>query len=512
MIRGLIEKELRQSRLAFLMMLLFLGVGLWAVLRSPLLLRSGGSSFEVLRMLIYAFMPLACLVLAQSLIAGEFRQRSQLFLEGLPLPRWRMIAVKYFLGLVMVWLVTLAIGTAAWWHTQGEEALTQRFLMLLAAKALGWASFCWCAFFALGFLGRYRLIVTLIIVIGLLVAESEGEMISRLGPFDLLNRRFAFERFVWPVRSLQITGLLIAALTALGFGLGLVRDASVATMLAEKMSAREKVMIGIITIMVLMSIGFVEEKKRDAGPVHLPGSVDVVKGAASVSVAAAVETMTDEETKAVNQWAEKTATMLAEMAQWLHCEHLPTLFLVHRRDFDANQREDGALDSRQGYMLRLNLTKKPPEDLEIQEEIIWMLLRARQHYRLPSDTNGWVLDGFASWWPRRHLPQNPDQTSTRPISAEDLQHWLKVREGAGNAEARKLGANVLAALERSAGATKRQQFVAAVLGARMPHDARATIKTWLYPFPRTFEQITGMSLEAFASEWKKASAKQEVKP
>ena len=513
MIRGLIEKELRQSRMAFLMMLLFLGTGLWAVFRSPLVLRSGGSSFDAMRMLLFVFMPLACLVLAQSVIAGEFRQKAQLFLEGLPLPRWQMIAVKYTLGLGIVWLVTLAMGAGAWWHTQGAELLTHRFVSLIAVKALSWGTFCWSVFFALGFLGRYRTFITLILVIGLLMAEQEGVPVSRFGPFDLMNGRFAFERFVWPEKALWITGAIVVSTTLLGFALGLVRDASVATMLAEKMSTREKVMIGIITLIALMSIGFVEQRKRDAGPVHLPGSVDVVKGAATVSAAAAVETLTPEESAALNTFANATASELDEMAKWLKCESLPPLFLVHRRDFDAKQREDGELDSRQGYMIRLNLTKHKPDDPELQEEMIWMLLRVHHHYRLPSDDRGWVVDGFARWWPRRHEEEKlRSNANLPPAKAEDLRAWLKVREVSGDDAAKNLAAAGLVALAHTAGGQKRQLFVSSILGPPTPHDARASLLEWLHPVSRRFEQTTGMTLEEFASAWAKASSTKEVKP
>lgn len=513
MIRGLIEKELRQSRMAFLMMLLFLSTGLWAVFRSPLVLRAGGSSFEASRMLLFTFMPLACLVLANSVIAGEFRQKAQLFLEGLPLPRWRMIAVKYALGLGMVWLVTLAIGTGAWWHTKGSELLTHRFISLMAVKALSWGTFCWSVFFALGFLGRYRVFLSLVIVIGLLMAESEGMQVSRFGPFDLMNGRFAFERFVWPEKALWITGGIVACTTLLGFALGLIRDASVATMLAEKMSAREKVMIGIITLIALMSVGFVEQRKRSAGPVYLPGSVDVVKGAATVSAAAAVETLTPEESAALTSFANATATMLDEMAQWLKCESLPPLFLVHRRDFDAKQREDGELDSRQGYMLRLNLTKQKPDDPTLQEEIIWMLLRAHHHYRLPSDERGWVVDGFARWWPRRHEEEKlRNLGGLPPVKAEDLKAWLKVREGIGDDSAKNLAAAGFVALAHAAGGQKRQAFVSAVLGPSTPHDGRASLLDWLHPMPRRFKDTTGMTLEEFSAAWAREPSNKEVKP
>jgi ABC-2 type transport system ATP-binding protein len=514
LIFGLLEKEIRQSRLALFMMLLFMGAGLWAILRSPMVMRMGGSAFDAGRMLLFVFMPLACVVLAQPVVAGEFRQRSQLFLEGLPLPRWRMLAVKYVLGLGMVWLVTLSIGVAAWWHTQGGEALTPRFIQLMAVKAMAWSAFCWSVCYALGFLGRYRMIVMLTLVISLVVLQAESGVVSRFGPFDLMGTRFAFERYVWPEKALWITGSLVAGTTALGFVLGLMRDASVATMLAERMSAREKVTIGIIAIMALMSVGFVQERKRDAGPVYLPGSLDVTKGAATVSVAAAVETLTEEEKQAVDACAHQMADMLGEMAEWLHCERLPPLFLVHRRDFDAEQTEEGGLDSRQGFMLRLNLTKGRIDDGKLREQIVWMMLRVYHHYRLPSDDAGWVLDGFAHWWPHRAdeaslLAQSKD----RKVSVIDLQRWLKVRADLGDTAAREYAASGIVALGKACGEDKRRAFIAAVLGPPTSHDVRGTIREALHPAPKVLTQTTGLTLEQLAEAWAHAlKSNAEVKP
>ena len=93
-------------------------------------------------------------------------------------------------------------------------------------------------------------------IIGMLLwAQQEaGVMITRFGPFELVSDRFAYERFEIPVDALGMTGILIIVITSFGFALGLVRDASLATMLSEKMSAREKMALTALCVLGLVLV------------------------------------------------------------------------------------------------------------------------------------------------------------------------------------------------------------------------------------------------------------------
>jgi hypothetical protein len=102
MMRGLLAKELRQHGFTFAFLFLLLLCGLAVMARNARVDMVLGGSFGALHILLCAFAPLACLVLGQVLIATEFRQKTQLFLEGLPLPHWRMLAVKFALGLAVL--------------------------------------------------------------------------------------------------------------------------------------------------------------------------------------------------------------------------------------------------------------------------------------------------------------------------------------------------------------------------------------------------------------------------
>ena len=102
MIFGLIEKEWRQHGAMILFVLILLTTGFVVLQRMEVLVQYGGSNFALLDQLLFYLLPIACLVIGNALIAAEFRQHTQVFLEGLPLPRWMMLSVKYGFGLVFV--------------------------------------------------------------------------------------------------------------------------------------------------------------------------------------------------------------------------------------------------------------------------------------------------------------------------------------------------------------------------------------------------------------------------
>ena len=278
MMRGLLAKELRQHGFTLAFLFLIVVGGLVFIGANGMLRRASGGGLAAVQFLNITFVPLAGLVLGQLLIATEFRQKTQLFLEGLPLPRWRMLGVKFALGLGVL---LAAIGGAllvAWWPDRGTAGMTPRFATLLALKSAGWVWFIFTLCFAHGFLGRYRLFFGVAIFFGLIALKGQGVQLSEFGPFALIDDRFAYEREVLPVAALAITAALGLALAGLGFTLGLVRDATVAALLAEKMSSREKVFLTFLAVAVMMVSAFLYEHYKASTPVQMPGAVEAQRG------------------------------------------------------------------------------------------------------------------------------------------------------------------------------------------------------------------------------------------
>ena len=522
MIRGLLEKECRQHATLLVFIALLLVAGQLALVSNKFLGKAGGSSFFLLSQLWFYILPLAALVLGTGLVATEFRNKTQLFLEGLPMPRWMMLVVKYLLGLGIVSVCALALLAGAWWKGRDAEAMTVTFSLLLGVKSVAWAWFCWSVCFAHGFLGRYRGWAGVTLVLGLLLLEGMGGvMVTHFGPFELISDRFAYERFVWPVEALWVTAALITVLTLVGFAFGLVRDATVASLMSEKMSMREKVVLTSMMLAAMVAIGTLYEKSASQKPLHLPDSVDFKRGSATVSAAAAVTIPTAQEQQALTAHAMAAAELLGQVAAYLECESLPPVFLIHRRDFGVGITEVDDSQTPKRVLIRGNLLTTMPADADFQSRILASVLGVHQLGRLSSDTRGWVLEGFSTWWPVREtaktaadfikLPGHEGNLSVRTLRSGDLEVWLKTKERMTPAEQKtSTGLGMIALGDY--GDEPRRRFLAAVLGYSAPKNVRATLHDWLHPVDRTLESTTGRNLAVLAQKWTSALQTAEAKP
>ena len=520
MILALFEKEIRQHGAMLFLLLLLTYSGMFVMQSNELLSLSGGSVFYLVAWMLMVILPLGCLVLGNALIATEFRQKTQVFLDGLPLPRWKLVAVKYLFGLAATEFISaLLLGTMLF-NAWQSEWINLRFAVLLAIKTGCWSWFCWATIFAMSFLGRYRMMIGLTVVLGLMWAQQVGGvLVNRFGPFELISERFAHERVEYPSMELWSTGGLIVALTVLGFSLALIRDATLATMLSERMSSREKLVIFSIGIAGLMIMGAVADRAEKVDPLDMPDSVDIVDGIVNVSAAAAVAEPTEEERKAMQLHAESAVRAIREIAAYLNIKKFPPLFLLHRRDLDKEEFQDGELDSRQGYLLRLNMLNTQPSSPLLQSQFIEKLLDAKQHYRLNSDSRGWILKGFAQWWPRHSQSEhnepseqssvtsaslaigNADRFRETTIVAENLVQWKRFRKQLETTSDEGLIASVgIETIWRQDQAACRE-FLTAALGYAAPYDFRASVHDWWYSTAVLVRTTLHMNLDELASKW-----------
>ena len=521
--RGLLAKELRQHRVLLLFFFLLLAGGFVLIGGNSMIHRAGGSGFFAVRFLFLTFLPLACLVLNHALIATEFRHKTQLFLEGLPLPRWRMLLVKYALGLGLMFAAVVTVLLIAWWSGRGTEAMTPRFAMLLVLKSVGWVAFAYALFFAHAFLGRYRIAFAVLILLALTTLNQAGVEISNFGPFQLIDERFAFERQVLPTSALWSTAGLVLILTPLGFGLGLVRDATVATLLAEKMSSREKVFMTFLALAGIMMAGYLQDHFTNATPVRLPGASEGFDGVAQVYATAAVDAPKTEETAQLAKAAQETANGLAALAAYLRCNSLPPVFIVHRRDLAANEFQNGNLKAVQGLMVRVNLTAPEFESKRLQAWITREILITRTHGIAKRERNAWVLDGFAVWWSNREGIAQPSEhwrsvTSMAvkalppDFSGKQLHRWYSTRKDVGEDNARALAAVGLATLERLHGEEACRQFLSSSFSREFSADARGWLRDVLNPVESRLRHAANIPVDAFVKEWRESISSKPAQP
>jgi len=527
MIRGLIEKELRQHGLALLFVLLLVWAGVVVILQNRFLHTAFGTPFAALRFLLLTFVPLACLVLGQALIDSEYQHKTQLFLEGLPLPRWRMIAIKYGLGLSLMLAAVAVVLAFAWRRSLVADAVTPRFLLLLALRSVCYVWFMWSLCFAHGFMGRYRFlfgVIAFVIIKSSIIIQYLN--FGVIGPFELIGDRFAYERYLVPVTQLAVTAAYALFWTVTGLMLGLARDATISTALAQRMSSREKMLLTFGVVAGVLVLGGYAERSKTPSPVLLPGAVETTRGGVQVAASAAVDQPTEEENAALDRVARRVADELSVVAVFLRCEKMPPVFIIHRRDLKPGTLEDGGIKKEQGVMVRANLTAKEFKMDTLLRWIVYEALARKSLGRLNLERNAWVLDGFTNWWLTHRVSLGEDSDELRAaikampqdFSAHDLDRWLTLRQNAGKEEGRELAATGLRVLASRHGDEACRDFLVSVLGAEVKKDPRAWLCDVFNPVANRFRKTTGTSLEAFVAEWRdvlrKSSARlpEETKP
>jgi hypothetical protein len=338
--------------------------------------------------------------------------------------------------------------------------------------------------------------------------------VHELPPLQLVDVRFAYDRYALPWSDVLWTLALTGVFAAGGFALGLVRDATVASLLAERMSAREKSVATVVLIATTLGSVIAFEKKEQFSPVHLPG-VLTERARAQVTVAAAVDPPTKPEAHTMKAISPRVADWLHDCAEYLDIERFPPVFVVHRRDLSGAAFEDGGLKRPQGLLVRANLLGPEFNEAALQRWLLKHLLLLQSEQRLALERNAWLLDGFPRWWQSRTAAVNVAETTSAELpktvqgadlSARSLRRWFSIRKTAGAEAAEHLAASGLRTLEQMAGEVPMREFLRTSVGRSRTKDARTWFREMLTPWPREMQRTTGATPELLVQNWKHSIA------
>jgi len=480
MTRALILKELRQHWPALVLIAAAAVVGDAVIIGARLAKGGVETPFEGLRLFIASMGILAALVLNHRLVVVEYQSRTQLFLEGLPVTRWRMVLVKYFLGAFFLLLLAGGALGVAGFMAGRHQIISGRQFAILAVRALSpvWLFHSLC--FLMGLLGRYRL--ALYIALGLscaIVQEHKLVDFAHFGPAALLDGRFAYEGESFPWDALKATWGLSLGFTVLALGLSLTREGSVAALLSQKMSHREKVFIAALLAGLMFSGAVLSEKAKKA-PFDLLNSA--VGSGPGVVVKVASEG--GESEPGARRLAQYVAKELSSAREYLGMESLPPVFITARRDLDANRYDRGELERAEGVYTRVNFFSKDWQDEDFLAWLLREVLAASSNDRATLESRRWVLDGFGLFWISREHQTEPLERdralalralygADAGFAARDLNGWLSYNERVGRDIAAGVAWSGLKTLARRQGPQRCRKFLQAVLGARQPQDVRA---------------------------------------
>lgn len=495
---ALVRKELQEHAaglavLAFVLALLFV-----ALLAGATLGREEQSALFALRGYVVMATILGSPVVCQMLVAREYGGKTQLFLETLPVSRAAVLWTKLLLGLALVlaWLLpAIAVATAVAWRSSGLDA---RFLLAVVARSVAFAAFGYGAFFAFSFLGRYRVpcLIAATLAFGYVGSATDLEP-DRAGPIALVDERFLSERHALPVSDLAWTLGFAGAFAATGLLLGSRREGSVAAMLAETMSQREKAFVAAVLVSSVAAVTALESR-REKKPFDLKDATRVEARGVRVELSPA-------DLPGGAALVQRVHGDLVALAGFLQVPALPPVFLAVRRDLDPLRFERGRVGEADGILVHLRYPAEGWSDERLSAWLVREVLAAHTRERARLETHRWLLDGAGVYWTRRAaapgLMLRALYGTPGGVSRDTTDRWLTFRGRVGDDVATAVAWSGLVTLEEQAGAEAVTRLLRATLGRRPPPDARASWRDARNPLPLVFERETGLAYAAFLQHW-----------
>jgi hypothetical protein len=500
----LIRKELRQHWLPFGFLATLLALATTGMLISHYLNGKSSSVYSGVRMLLAIALPASAMLICGRLIVAEYRSKTQLFLEALPLSRTRMIAVKYFFGLGALLLFVGALLVTAGWMLSAHEAMTPRFACILAARAAACAWFWHSLFFTTGLLGRYRWPLMVILFLLVFAVDSMSAWdVQRFGPFELINHEFGAERQHFPIAALQSSLGCAAGISLIGFLLAVIREGSVSALMAERMSHREKIFVAVVILGSLAAIGIFDDQ-RTKTPYDLQGAASAKSSESTVKVAGPPE-----QAKAL---ADALAAEMGALGAYLAIDRMPTVLVTHRADLDVAKYERGELAKAEGFVVRANYTAP---GFDRQRFLAWMipeLLDHRSHGRTALEPARWIRDGIGEFWVRRAQLAQPiavdREVALRALYAApegvqvaNLARWYRVREKLGEGVASGLAWSGLKAIASARGEDACRQFLRGLFSAEPPKNFKATLHDLSHPWRSILKERAGLEISDLEKAW-----------
>ncbi len=512
MIRAILYKELRQHWWAFLLIGLICTLGFFGQLASSSIRGSGGSAFSLLSGF-GIYIALASLILANRLVASEYHSQTQLFLEALPLPRKRIILLKYFLGLTVIAIIAVFAFATTLLIGFRTEALSQDFILFLTLRFGAFCYFTYSFFFLYGFLGRYRLVffIALFFLSTAFPKITDFEF-SDLPPIELIGPTFAFERENFPLKPFIISIGLAFSFLLMSLSLATLREGSLAGLLGEKMSHREKVSIAALLMAFIFSAYWLDESKpKEAYQMHNASSAGSLAEGGQVSVSPA--------SPEGQVLADKINAEMKALSLYLGIKSLAPVFVIRRNDLDPDINEAGYLADNEGIVIRTNFTHPEWSFDHFNENLIARLLDVYSNDRLRKEDRFWVIDGFTLFWSRRHqfttATGSKELTSppglllralygTRdrpPFTPASMRQWFALQDELGHEITAGIACSTLRVLESTVGPDKCQAFLRSVLSVESPKGVATSLRDLFSPPEKLFLEHTGLEFSDFLPRW-----------
>ncbi len=509
--KSLLAKELSHHKWALLGLLVLIAMS-FAVLvfkafsnARTLTLFSASGGF------LYVMIPLCAIVLGNRLVVSEYFGRTQLFVEALPIPRWQMVTVKYLIGLVflqgMMGLNLFAVGILAA-RSEPVEFLFVGKLMLRAATFI----YCiWSFLFLMGFLGRLRFPIYICCALALGYIESSTQLrIGEFGPFVLANPdRFGLERYDLPMVAMIQTLFVGTGILLLAYGVALIREGSIAEILAHRMSQREKAVVAVLMLSLVLAL-YVLDRRTEKAPFEFTETAVVRSDSLPIAILYGHSTRQEHALKLI-KYLER---VFGELKTTLRIEKLPPIRVAYFSTLDADVYQPGRIKDADGILVRANFTAKKWSDSDFTAYLVHQILSHTTKGRAVFEPKHWLLDGFSVWWATEQLEQSRRleardkfmlralfATRNLPLYIQQIEHWTLYQEKLGPRMSSAVAYSGIKYLEQTKGKAAVLELARAVLSRRPPRDARETIYEMFNSMSEIFSRSTGLKWTRFVADW-----------
>ena len=506
---ALIQKDFSQHLISFVFLSSFMffiyGLYMLGTLVSPRTM--GFLASEGTYLLV--FIPMSAVVLGNRLIVKEYHGRTQLFIESLPISRIEMVLVKYFIGFAFLLFFTVFTVLITSLFSYRSDPVSGKFLMILLSRSTMFCYFAWSFLFAMGFIGRFRIPIYLLMIFSLIVIKMTSELdITREGPLALIMSDFSLERYSYPARQLFQTFLLGSGCFALALTISLINEGSIAESLAKPMSQREKAVIGVLIFGFILSAGLLESK-RVKDPYKFNSDAVIVSETEPIEILYIHDELKPDAEVLIKYLENK----ISDLRDTFGLKKIPPVRVAFRDSLDRDKFETAELSSNDGVLVRANF--KDPDTWCINDFTSYLIKEILDHVthdRTRFAPKQWLHDGFSCWWAHGGFSMESEFHKTlllrsmfaikeQTLNPQIIKEWPVFQERFGEPVAEAVAYSGLAYLQTSKGRDTVINLVKSVYGREMPNDSRETIYEYFHPMAVIFEEQTGENWEDFISGW-----------
>jgi hypothetical protein len=499
---ALIRKELREHGLILLVSGLLSMVSL---LGFVVMGEESGGRFTSLRAFALSIGLLNALIAANRLIVREYAGRTQLFLEVLPIGRARVFATKWLLGaLWMQLLIAAAWASVLRYQRKTEVIATADALHVLGAASL-FVLTVWAFAAMAGMLGRHRYTVWIAMLFILGIAVDAGNLSpDDLPVLSLLNDRIAMARGAVHPRDALWAGALTLAFLGGAAALALIGSGAIASTLARRMTARERVFLLVAALAAGFVYSVVEGKRKK--PAFEVVDAAYVQGKHARIGVMATEDMARDRMLALGEAIASDVDLAIDalgLARYgpSGAKVRPAIYVMPQQGLDKRLIERAALSGTSGIVLRAS-PEVPPEAL--RSEVLHALVNDASLGRAGREDRHVLLDGYAERTALRDDPRARALSELRfaslaqPVDARQLVRWEASMEQLGECRANALALATVDALAAELGEAKLAALLRALFGR--PHDDVRVL----------LEASPSEQLEQAGSSWSAVAARVEA--